>query len=273
MEVQLNADIQPRFFEERFPHTVLYVRDIKEGTSVWSQIFLADTRPSADRGDIPSITLASEAIAQPDLPRNRIQLTLKNQSTYDANKDVEKYQIQSTPQGDQSLEAQRPPELRPAKTSVEMDSANLYKVAYKEPSGDKESLLETRIELQQRLHHAVCVPRTGADRHPSGPELASAREVSGSCPHCSARVRVLHQSDWCSEHGSATKASRRSRDVAAHSRLRRSRHLSPSPFGSGPAAATISMSSPACSASPSSVPMDAGCCRDCSGVCSPCFHK
>ncbi len=152
IETQLNADIQPRFFEERFPHTVLYVRDIEQGpTTLWRQIFLADTRPTSDRGDIPAVTLASEAIAQPDLPRNRIQLTLKNSSTYEANKDVEKYQIQSTPQGDQSLEAQRPPELRPTKTSVEMDTANLYKAAYKDPATDREMRLETRIELHQRL--------------------------------------------------------------------------------------------------------------------------
>jgi LPS export ABC transporter permease LptF/LPS export ABC transporter permease LptG len=152
IETQLSADIQPRFFEERFPHTVLYVRDIgQDQATLWKQIFLADTRPSAERGDIPAITLASEAIAQPDLARNRIQLTLKNSSTYEANKDVEKYQIQSTPQGDQSLEAQKPPELRPIKTSVEMDTSNLYRAAYKDPGADRDRLLETRIEVHQRL--------------------------------------------------------------------------------------------------------------------------
>ena len=152
IETQLNADIQPRYFEERFPNTVLYVRDIVQGsTTLWKQIFLADVKPSAERGDIPAVTLASEAIAQPDLARNRIQLTLKNSSTYEANKDVEKYQIQSTPQTDQALEAQRPPEVRPSKPTVEMDTPPLYQAAYKDAETDASRLLETRIELHQRL--------------------------------------------------------------------------------------------------------------------------
>jgi LPS export ABC transporter permease LptF/LPS export ABC transporter permease LptG len=152
VETQLNADIQPQFFEERFPNTVLYVRDIVPGpTTLWKQVFLADLRPSADRGNIPAVTLASEAIAQPDLPRNRIQLTFKNSSTYEANKDIEKYQISSTPNQDQSLIAQKPPEVRPTRPTVEMDTPPLYKAAYKEGDADKDRLLETRIELHQRL--------------------------------------------------------------------------------------------------------------------------
>ncbi|MEO5926822.1 MAG: LptF/LptG family permease [Bryobacteraceae bacterium] len=152
IETQLNADIQPRFFEERFPNMVLYVRDIAQGaTTVWKQVFIADLRPSPDRGPIPAVTLASEAIAQPDLPRNRIQLTLKNSSSYEANKDVEKYQISSTPQGDQSLVAQKPPEVRPTRPTVEMDTPPLFETAYKASGVDATQLLETRIELHQRL--------------------------------------------------------------------------------------------------------------------------
>jgi LPS export ABC transporter permease LptF/LPS export ABC transporter permease LptG len=152
IETQLNADIQPQFFEERFPGIVLYVRDIVQGpTILWKQIFLADVRPSTERGDIPAVTLAAEAIAQPDLPRNRIQLTLKNSSKYEANKDVEKYQISSTPQGDESLEAQRPPEVRPSRPTIEMDTPPLYQAAYQDTGADAGRLLETRMELHQRL--------------------------------------------------------------------------------------------------------------------------
>jgi len=152
VETQLNADIQPRFFEERFPGIVLYVRDIVQGsTTVWKQIFLANLKPSAERADIPAVTLASEAIAQPDLARNRIQLTLKNSSTYEVNRDVEKYQISSTPRGDESLEAQRPPEVRPSRPTLEMDSLPLYEAAYRDPTADANRLLDTRIELHQRL--------------------------------------------------------------------------------------------------------------------------
>jgi LPS export ABC transporter permease LptF/LPS export ABC transporter permease LptG len=151
MEGQLNADIQPRYFEERFPNTVLYVRDIQPGpTTLWKQIFLADLTPTAERGDIPAITLASEAIAQPDLPRNRIQLSLRNGSKYEASKDVQKYQIQSFPEGDQALEAQRPPEVRPSRPAIEMDTLPLIKAAYGE-GADPAMRLQHRLELHQRL--------------------------------------------------------------------------------------------------------------------------
>lgn len=149
MEGQLNADIQPRYFEERFPNTVLYVRDIRQG--LWKQVFLADLSTSPERGDVPSITIASEAIAQPDLPRNRIQLTLKNGSKYEASKQVEKYEVQSFPTFDQALQAQRPPEIRASRPAIEMDTLPLYKAVYTEKQDDPARLLEMKIELLQRL--------------------------------------------------------------------------------------------------------------------------
>ena len=149
MEGQLNADIQPRYFEERFPNTVLYVRDIRQG--LWKQVFLADLTPSAERGDVPSVTLASEAIAQPDLPRNRVQLTLKNGSKYDASKDVEKYEVQSFPTFDQALQAQRPPEIRALRPAIEMDTLPLYRAVYNTPDPDPLRQLEMKIELHQRM--------------------------------------------------------------------------------------------------------------------------
>lgn len=152
IETQLNADIQPRFFEERFPGIVLYVRDIAQGpTTLWKQIFLADVKPSDERGNIPAVTLAGEAIAQPDAPRNRIQLTLKNSAKYEANQDVEKYQISSSPQDDESLEAQRPPAVAPTRPTIEMDTPPLFQAAYRQAGVDGERLRETRIELHQRL--------------------------------------------------------------------------------------------------------------------------
>ncbi len=152
METQLSADIQPRFFEERFPGVVLYARDIVQGpTILWKKIFLADVKPSAERGNVPAVTLASEAIAQPDAPRNRIQLTLKNYVKYEAGADAEKYQTYTSPHDDESLEAQRPPAVAPARPTVQMDTPPLYKAAYQDPGADADRLLETRIELHQRL--------------------------------------------------------------------------------------------------------------------------
>ncbi len=154
---QLTADIQPRVFEEQFPNTILYVSDITSGqNSRLRRIFMADITPpaerkpdTADRGDSPRITLASEAMALPDVAHNRIQLQLRNGTTYQTDKD-NNYHISGAPTGDQVLEAQKRDEQRNSHPATELDTVPLYREAYKKPV-DPEIRLEDRIELQQRL--------------------------------------------------------------------------------------------------------------------------
>ena len=107
---ELTAEIQPRVFEEQFPNSILYVNDVIPGSTVrWKKIFLADITPpenrapgAAERGDSPSVTLALESIAVPDVGSNRIHLAMSNESTYVAGKDVSQYTITSTPAGDRT---------------------------------------------------------------------------------------------------------------------------------------------------------------------------
>ena len=146
---QLNTEIEPRVFDERFPNTVLHVNNIAGGR--WHQVFLADLTPSADRGDAPSVTLATEAIATPDPELNRIQLTLKNESRYEATKDILVYGVWSSPSGDQALQAKAPDAVRAAKPVTAMDTWPLYVSVYVEPAADPTALLEAQIELHQRL--------------------------------------------------------------------------------------------------------------------------
>src|ERR1051326_3722171 len=92
---QLTADIQPRVFEEQFPNTILYVGDVRPGpVAVWKNVFLADLTPPEerrigmrDKAQGPRIAVAAEAIAVPDLPHNRIQLSLRDASTHEVNKE------------------------------------------------------------------------------------------------------------------------------------------------------------------------------------------
>src|SRR5712691_9636870 len=156
---QLTADIQPRVFEERFPNSILYVSDVLTGpASRWRKIFLADITPpesrppgTAERGDSPRITLASEAVAVPDVAGNRIQLSLRNASTYEAGKVPTDYVISASPVSDQALTAQKPNEVRATRPSIEMDTVPLYRQAYHASSLDRTAILESRIELHQRL--------------------------------------------------------------------------------------------------------------------------
>jgi LPS export ABC transporter permease LptF/LPS export ABC transporter permease LptG len=155
---QLTADVQPRIFEEQFPNTILYINDVITGpTPQWKRIVLFDItppdqrKPGTERGDSPRITLASEALAVADIPANRLQLSLRNGSSYEAGKEVTSYHISTFPLEDQALEAQKPAEEHPSRPSSEMDTIPLYRLAYRNPALDKDQVLEDRIELHRRF--------------------------------------------------------------------------------------------------------------------------
>ena len=155
----LSSDVQPRVFEERFPNSILYVTDVATGVSGrWKKIFLADITPpesrppgSPERGDDPRITLASEAIVVADPASNRLQLALRNGSTYEAGKDTGDYRITAFPAGDQALDARKPDEVHATRPSVEMDMRPLYRLAYQDRALDRFQRLDARTELHQRL--------------------------------------------------------------------------------------------------------------------------
>ncbi len=155
---QLTADIQPRVFEEQFPNTILYVNDVTAGGARWRKVFLADVTPpesraagAPERGDNPLVTLASEAVVAPDAAANRVQLSLRNYSTYETGKDAGEYHISASPAQDQALQAQKPDEKRATRPSTEMDTLPLYRLAYRDKEAEKQRVLEARIELHQRL--------------------------------------------------------------------------------------------------------------------------
>jgi len=152
LAAQMTAEVLPRVFEEQFANnnTILYVGDVIAGPVVrWRNIFIADTttpeqrkRGAREPGDAPRLTIASEAIAVPDVARNRVQLHLINGTTHEVGKETSEYLITSFPQGDQALEAEPPARVK-AKAYVEMDTP----VLWKEAAGS----IDARIELHQRL--------------------------------------------------------------------------------------------------------------------------
>jgi LPS export ABC transporter permease LptG/LPS export ABC transporter permease LptF len=148
---QLTAEIQPRVFEEQFPNRVLFVSDVISGQIIrWRKIFIADVSPPESRpasgedvGEGPRITIASEAIATPDVARNRIQLSLASGSTHAAGKDPAQYYTTTFPTGEQILEAEKRTELRPRLATTEMPTEQVWREAA--------TSLEARIELHQRF--------------------------------------------------------------------------------------------------------------------------
>jgi len=155
---ELTAEVQPRVFEEQFPNRILYVGDVIPGALTrWRNVFIADITPPEERkkedherGDGPRITVASDAIAVPDVARNAIQLSLQNGASYEVGKDVQEYYTTAAPKGDQILEATKPNEVH-AKGYTEIDTLPLYRIAYHDPKLDPDNVIQARIELHQRL--------------------------------------------------------------------------------------------------------------------------
>ncbi len=149
---QLTADIQPRVFEEQFPNTILYVGDVRPGpVTVWKNVFLADLTPPdqrsiglRDKAQGPRITVAAEAIAVPDLPRNRIQLSLRNASTHEVDTEgVANDSVYSS--GEQVLEA-APPKPVTVQPFPQMNTGELKGYSRTGPDW-----IEARIQLHQRM--------------------------------------------------------------------------------------------------------------------------
>ena len=116
---ELTADVQPRIFAEQFPNQILHVDDVKEmapgSPTRWRRIFLADVTPPESRpkgpseqGNSPMVTLATDALAVPDVANNRIQLLLHNASNYVAGKEVKDYVVKTLISDERALQASRP---------------------------------------------------------------------------------------------------------------------------------------------------------------------
>ena len=155
---ELTAEVQPRVFEENFPNRIVYVSEVIPGTLThWRNVFIADLTPQEERkkddhdhGDGPRITVASEAIAVPDVARNVIQMSLNNGVSYDVGKDITQYFTTDAPKEEQILQATKPNEVH-AKDYIDMDTLPLYRIAYHDPTLEPDKRTEARIELHQRL--------------------------------------------------------------------------------------------------------------------------
>lgn len=156
LAAQVTAEIQPRIFEEGFPNTVLYVGDVIAGPTVkWRKIFMADLR-SADqrnssareRSDEPRILLGEEALAVSDIKNNRIQLAMKNGSTYEIGQNPAQDATSFSPKSDLGLQAKEPTEYKRSKNFLEMDTVPLY---YFIQSNPRSETIESRLEFHQRI--------------------------------------------------------------------------------------------------------------------------
>jgi LPS export ABC transporter permease LptG/LPS export ABC transporter permease LptF len=134
--------IQPRVFDERFPHLVLYVQDVAAGGVRWHGVFLAESGAATGT----HLTLADDAIVIAGPGQGKLQLHLGNGSTHEYDPgDPTRYSFTTFAASDSSMDVPGRPE---AKTSqLPMPERHLAGLL----SAQGAEWRDARIELNRRL--------------------------------------------------------------------------------------------------------------------------
>jgi LPS export ABC transporter permease LptF/LPS export ABC transporter permease LptG len=139
---QVTLAVQPRVFDERFPHLVLYVQDVDATGTQWRGVFLASSDGSSDA----RLTLAENAIVIADRQKSMIQLHLGGGSTHEYKADdPSHYGFTAFQASDLPIELTGPEEARQTRLSgPELSTQELF-IAPEKDSRD------ARVEWQRRL--------------------------------------------------------------------------------------------------------------------------
>jgi LPS export ABC transporter permease LptF/LPS export ABC transporter permease LptG len=117
---QASYAVQPRVFDERFPHFVLYVQDVDATAARWRGVFLAESNAVAGS----HLTLAEEAIVVTDRTEGKFQLHLETGSIHEYDpSDPQRYGFTTFGTQDMPIEAagaagEKPATLSDAERSV-----------------------------------------------------------------------------------------------------------------------------------------------------------
>jgi LPS export ABC transporter permease LptF/LPS export ABC transporter permease LptG len=117
---QASFQIQPRVFDEQFPHLVLYVQDVSAAATHWHGVFLAES----DAGDISRLTLAEDAIVIADSANGKLELHLREGGVHEFSlKNADEYSLSAFGERDfslalSSLGGQQTPETTDAERSL-----------------------------------------------------------------------------------------------------------------------------------------------------------
>jgi LPS export ABC transporter permease LptF/LPS export ABC transporter permease LptG len=99
---QISFAVQPRVFDERFPHLVLYVNDLSASGTHWNGVFLAQA--GADSGT-SQITLAESAIVVAEPTLGKLELHLNGGTTHEFDRSIpDHYSVTSFGRSDWPIE-------------------------------------------------------------------------------------------------------------------------------------------------------------------------
>jgi LPS export ABC transporter permease LptF/LPS export ABC transporter permease LptG len=98
---QISFQVQPRVFDERFPHMVLYISDVLASGTRWNGVFLAEA--GAESGS--RITLAESAIVIADPKQGKLELHLNGGTTHELSRsDPSHYSVTAFGESDWPIE-------------------------------------------------------------------------------------------------------------------------------------------------------------------------
>jgi LPS export ABC transporter permease LptG/LPS export ABC transporter permease LptF len=98
---QISFAVQPRVFDERFPHLVLYVNDVAASGTHWNGVFIAEA--GADSNS--QITLAKSAIVIAEPSLGKLELHLNDGTTHEVSRTIpDHYSITSFGRSDWPME-------------------------------------------------------------------------------------------------------------------------------------------------------------------------
>jgi LPS export ABC transporter permease LptF/LPS export ABC transporter permease LptG len=143
---QISFALQPRVFDERFPHIVLYVNDVAVSGTHWNGVFLAQV--GADSNS--DITLAESAIviAEPNL--GKLELHLNDGTTHEFSRSTpDHYSITSFGRSDWPMELSTM--LPPKERNISYPERPLPELWRDHGSNWRDA----RVELNQRLAFPV----------------------------------------------------------------------------------------------------------------------
>jgi len=139
---QISFAVQPRVFEERFPHIILYVNDVAASGTHWKGIFIAEA--GADSNS--QITLADSAIVIAEPSLGKLELHLNDGTTHEINRATpDHYSITSFGRSDWPMEFST---LLPKKErTISMPERSLSELWHEHGPNWRDA----RVELNQRL--------------------------------------------------------------------------------------------------------------------------
>jgi LPS export ABC transporter permease LptG/LPS export ABC transporter permease LptF len=140
---QASFAVQPRVFDERFPHFILYVQDVSASGERWRGILLAESNSSAGS----KLTLAKDAIVVADAKQGKLEIHFDDASTHEMDpNDPQHYELSTSALLSTDLPLRGSGSSLPAEqlTMAERSSRDLLTVR-------GASARDARVEFQRRL--------------------------------------------------------------------------------------------------------------------------